>query len=97
MRFRPSADILRRLRFDAPGSSEETAAGCDLPADDPTRARSLAAWAFNSASRSRVCAISRSIPPSAQPMNSADFIRTWSLFRGRPRGIGSPFGGGSII
>ena len=58
------------------------------PAFEPTRLRSCAACAVSAASLFRVSAISRSIPPSAQPISSADRISTSSGFlRGLPLGI----------
>ena len=53
----------------------------------PIVARSFAALAVSAASRSRVCAISRSSPPSAQPISSADLTSTVLAVLSR-----SPFG-----
>jgi hypothetical protein len=48
----------------------------------------LAAWAVSAASLSRVSAISRSRPPSAHPIISADLSSTSPRFpRRRPRGM----------
>src|SRR6476660_2553044 len=80
MRLRAAADNWRR-RWRRPTDSGDGA-------DVPTFSRSLCAWAVNAARRSRVCAISRSRPPSAHPMNSADFRSTSRLvLRGRQRAM----------
>jgi hypothetical protein len=91
MRFRASADIRRRRRPPGTlGSAIDAAAASAADRRPPTRARSLVACAVKAARRSRVAAISRSRPPSAHPISSADFSSASPLsFLGRPRGIQS--------
>src|SRR4051812_14925493 len=93
IRARASGDIVprRRLRLGLTFSSPVSAfAAAPRGALIPARARSFAACAVSDASRSRVWLISRSRPPIAQPINSADFINvSFGSFRGRPGGIPS--------
>ena len=94
MRLRASADILRRLR---PGVPASGAAGRAPAALRPRRARSFDACAVNAFSRSRVCAISRSSPPRAQPITSADLNSTsFGFLPGRPRGMQPPLCGNGV-
>ena len=89
-RFFIAAEIRSRLRPTSPGGVD---AGWPLSGEGGCAAasrrspclcrssRSLTAWAFSAASRSRVWVISRSRPPSAHPTNSADLTarphRSW--------------------
>lgn len=89
IRLRPSGVIPRRRRRTrrAPVSADVSSTGARRKVN-PARVRSRFACAVSAASRSRVCAISRSNPPSAQPINSAELSRRSPdppLFR--PRGI----------
>jgi len=77
--LRASGDILRRRRVrPAPLAPPDASVPLAPPLTPlmPALCLSRAACAVNAASRSRVCAISRSIPPMAQPISSADFIST---------------------
>src|SRR5688500_14483811 len=97
MRLRASGDILRRRRLRPAGvagtvsATPAAAAVTAAPARDafaPTLLRSCAACAVSDASRCLVSRISRSIPPSAHPINSADRISTsFGFFRGLPLAI----------
>lgn len=98
IRLRASGDIVLRLRlvrFPTAGASpaavspEAVTAAAARPRLPPgSFERSALACAVSVVRRSRVARISRSRPPMAQPIISADFNRMspW-FFLGRPRGI----------
>jgi len=78
---------------DGPGIGAAPSIGRGAPDFRPIRALSALACAVSAASRFFVSTISRSIPPSAQPISSADRINTsfpgGGFLRGRPLAIES--------
>ena len=94
IRLRASGDIFRRRRLrPLLGAALLPLPSCEAVFREVprgSRALSVLACAVSDARRSRVAPISLSMPPSAHPMSSADFMSTSSVvFLGLPRGIPS--------